>query len=169
MSKAFETTPAAGLPFSSHRTGEEPAAWGDTWLPHLLCARDEAKIPTQVSVTSKLLRSPSLSLNHSQQGEKRKDTQDDKKKKKNHSYTYPARGNVFMYIGEFPSSCFSLPKGTFLLQAADLWCSVIAEQFTDARKYIIHAHIFHPGHWKAASHGCRPGRISTLTREEMGS
>lgn len=74
-----------------------------------------------------------------------------------------------MYIGEFPSSCFSLPKGTVLLQAADLRCSVIAEQFRDAWKSIIHALVFHPGHWKAARHGYHPGRISTLTQEEMGS
>ena len=74
-----------------------------------------------------------------------------------------------MYIGEFPSSCFSLLKGRLLLPAHDPWCSVIAEQFRDDRKYIIHGLIFHPGRWKAARHGCFPGRVSTLTWEEMGS
>lgn len=43
-----------------------------------------------------------------------------------------------MYIGEFLSNCFSLLKGRFLLLAHDPWCSVIAEQFRDDWKYIIH-------------------------------
>lgn len=62
-------------------------------------------------------------------------------------------------------SChFSLLKGRLLLSAADPWRSVIAEQFRDDGKYIIHGRI----HWKALKHGCLPGRISAVIWEKMG-
>ena len=69
----------------------------------------------------------------------------------------------------FHPAVFPLPKGRFLLQEHDPWWSIIAKQLRDDRKYIIHGRIFHPGCWKAVRHGCLPGRVSTLTREETGS
>lgn len=67
-----------------------------------------------------------------------------------------------MYLGAVPPHWFSLPKGGLLL-AGDPWCSVIAKQFRDDLKYIIHGHIFYPGHRKAARRGCIPGRVQPCT------
>lgn len=65
------------------------------------------------------------------------------------------------------SWCVSTPlffsaEGRFLLPATDPWCSVIAEQFRDDLKYIIHGHIFYPWSPEVSEAWLSPGKNFNL-------